>query len=104
MMENVKTADVVITNPTHIAVALKYDQAKMNAPKVVAKGLDEVALRIKALAIKHDIVIVENPPIAQSLYKKAQIDKEIPAELYEAVAKILSYVYNLKNKKNNKLL
>ncbi len=104
MMENVKTADVVITNPTHIAVALKYDQAKMNAPKVVAKGLNEVALRIKAIALKNDIIIVENPPIAQSLYKQAQIDKEIPIELYEAVAKILSYVYSLKNKKINKLL
>jgi flagellar biosynthetic protein FlhB len=103
MMENVKTADVVITNPTHIAVALKYDQSKMNAPKVVAKGLDEVALRIKEIAIKNDVVIVENPPLAQSLYKQAQIDKEIPIELYEAVAKILSYVYNLKNKKTNKL-
>jgi flagellar biosynthetic protein FlhB len=103
MMENVKTADVVITNPTHIAVALKYDQSKMNAPKVVAKGLDEVALRIKEIAIKNDVVIVENQPLAQSLYKQAQIDKEIPIELYEAVAKILSYVYNLKNKKTNKL-
>jgi flagellar biosynthetic protein FlhB len=103
MMENVKTADVVITNPTHIAVALKYDQSKMNAPKVVAKGLDEVALRIKEIAITNDVVIVENPPLAQSLYKQAQIDKEIPIELYEAVAKILSYVYNLKNKKTNKL-
>ncbi|MGC8502279.1 flagellar biosynthesis protein FlhB [Desulfurella sp.] len=104
MMENVKTADVVITNPTHIAVALKYDQSKMNAPKVVAKGLNEVAQRIKEIALKNDVVIVENPPIAQSLYKKAQIDKEIPVELYETIAKILSYVYNLKNKKNNKLL
>jgi len=104
MMENVKTADVVITNPTHVAVALKYDQSKMNAPKVVAKGLNEVALRIKELAIKNEVVIVENPPLAQSLYKQAQIDKEIPVELYEAVAKILSYVYNLKNKKTNKLL
>ncbi|OSS42589.1 Flagellar biosynthesis protein FlhB [Desulfurella amilsii] len=104
MMENVKTADVVITNPTHIAVALKYDQSKMNAPKVVAKGLDEVALRIKEIAIKNNVVIVENPPVAQSLYKQAQIDKEIPIELYETVAKILSYVYNLKNKKTNKLL
>ncbi|MGE4546557.1 MAG: flagellar biosynthesis protein FlhB [Desulfurella sp.] len=103
MMENVKTADVVITNPTHVAVALKYDQSKMNAPKVVAKGLDEVALRIKETAIKNEVVIVENPPLAQSLYKQAQIDKEIPIELYEAVAKILSYVYNLKNKKTNKL-
>lgn len=103
MMENVKTADVVITNPTHIAVALKYDQSKMNAPKVVAKGLDLVALRIKEIAIKNDVVVVENPPLAQSLYKQAQIDKEIPFELYEAVAKILSYVYNLKNKKINKL-
>ncbi|WP_291493756.1 flagellar biosynthesis protein FlhB [Desulfurella sp.] len=104
MMENVKTADVVITNPTHIAVALKYDQSKMNAPKVIAKGLNEVAQRIKEIALKNDIAIVENPPLAQSLYKKTQIDKEIPAELYEAVAKILSYVYNLKNKKTNKLL
>jgi len=104
MMENVKKADVVITNPTHIAVALKYDQTKMSAPKVVAKGLDEVALRIKAIALKYDIVIVENPPVAKSLYQQTQIDKEIPVELYEAVAKILSYVYSIKNKKINKLL
>ena len=98
MMEEVKKADVVITNPTHYAVALKYDSATMNAPKVIAKGMNLIAQKIKELAKKNDIPIVEKPELAQELYKKVSLDKEIPEELYKAVAEILAYVYRLKNK------
>jgi flagellar biosynthetic protein FlhB len=96
MMEAVPTADVVITNPTHYAVALKYEAGRMRAPKVVAKGVDEMALSIRALAGKHRISIVEAPPLARALYRHAQIDREIPVNLYAAVAQVLSYVYQLK--------
>ena len=98
MMEEVKKADVVITNPTHYAVALKYESSKMNAPKVVAKGINLIAKRIREIAEKHDIPIVERPELAKELYKKVPIDREIPHELYKAVAEILAYVYSLKNK------
>jgi len=98
MMEEVKKADVVITNPTHYAVALRYDATKMNAPKVVAKGINLIAQKIKEIAKENDIPIVERPELAQELYKKVPLDKEIPEELYRAVAEILAYVYRLKNK------
>jgi flagellar biosynthetic protein FlhB len=94
MMEAVPTADVVVMNPTHYAVALKY-QPGMRAPKVVAKGLDEMALSIRALAEKHRVAIVESPPLARALYRQAQVDQEIPMKLYAAVAQVLSYVYQL---------
>jgi flagellar biosynthetic protein FlhB len=96
MMQQIKTADVVITNPTHFAVALKYDQSKNSAPVVVAKGKDLVALRIKEEAKKYDIYIAENKILARSLYNTPEVDMEIPAELYEAVAEILAVVYRLK--------
>lgn len=95
MMEAVPTADVVVMNPTHYAVALKY-QPGMRAPTVVAKGLDEMALNIRALAGKHRIAIVEAPPLARALYRQAQVDQEIPVKLYAAVAQVLSYIYQLK--------
>ena len=95
MMEAVPTADVVVMNPTHYAVAMKY-QAGMRAPKVVAKGLDEMALAIRALAEKHRVAIVEAPPLARALYRQSQVDQEIPVKLYAAVAQVLSYVYQLK--------
>lgn len=95
-MEAVPTADVVVTNPTHFAVALKYEGGKMRAPKVVAKGVDEVALAIRDIAGKHRVSIVEAPPLARALYRHAQIDQEIPVKLYAAVAQVLSYVYQLK--------
>jgi len=98
MMANVPKADVIITNPTHYAVALQYDSASMPAPKVLAKGLDEVALRIRELATKNKIPIVRNAPLARILYDTTDIDDEIPVEHYQAVAKIIGYVYKLKGK------
>lgn len=95
MMEAVPGADVVVVNPTHYAVAMKY-QAGMRAPKVVAKGVDELALNIRALAERHRVAIVEAPPLARALYRQAQIDQEIPVKLYAAVAQVLSYVYQLR--------
>lgn len=95
MMEAVPGADVVVVNPTHYAVAMKY-QPGMRAPKVVAKGVDELALNIRALADKHRVAIVEAPPLARALYRQAQVDQEIPVKLYAAVAQVLSYVYQLR--------
>lgn len=96
MMANVQEADVVVTNPTHYAIALKYDSNTMNAPMVVGKGLDKVALRIRELAERHDIPIVRNPPMARILYDDAEMDAEIPLQYYKAVAEIIGYVYKLK--------
>ncbi len=96
MMEAVPKADVVIVNPTHYAVALKYEAGKMRAPRVVAKGVDELALSIRDVATKNRVSIVEAPPLARALYRHAQIDQEIPVKLYAAVAQVLSYVYQLK--------
>ncbi len=92
------TADVIITNPTHYSIALKYDQGNMRAPKVVAKGLDNIALKIREVAKEHNIPLFENPPLAQALYATVDIDKEIPAEHYKAVAEVISYVYRLRGK------
>lgn len=99
MMGSVPDADVVITNPTHYAVALKYEGATMNAPVLLAKGQDLVALKIREVAEEHDIPIVENPPLARALFASTKLDEEIPTEHYEAVAKVISYVYGLKGKK-----
>lgn len=96
MMAAVKTADVVVTNPTHIAVALKYDATKMAAPFVVAKGAGFVAERIRELARHHGVAVVENKFVARTLYKLVDIGKEIPANLYRAVAEILAFVYRAK--------
>jgi flagellar biosynthetic protein FlhB len=98
MMAKVTTADVVITNPTHLAVALKYDQARMSAPIVVAKGANLIAERIKEIARENGITIVENKPLAQVLYKMVDIMEAIPDNLYQAVAEILAYVYGIKRK------
>lgn len=98
MMAEVPQADVVITNPTHFAVALKYDEEKASAPYVVAKGVDYTAKKIREIAEKHDIVTVENKPLARSLYKMVDIGETIPEEFYQAVAEILAYVYQLENK------
>lgn len=97
MMTDVPTADVIVTNPTHIAVALKYD-ATMVSPKIVAKGAGEIAEKIKALAKEHRIPIVENKPLARTIYKTLKIGQQIPRELYAAVAEVLSYVFRLKKK------
>ncbi len=98
MMANVPKADVVITNPTHYAVALQYDAAKMAAPKLVAKGADEVAARIRELATKSKVPIIRNPPLARVLYDTTDLDEDIPLEHYQAVAKVIGYVYKLKGK------
>lgn len=103
MMKELPTADVVITNPTHFAVALKYDPMKSNAPVVIAKGMDNLAQRIKKIARENDIYIYEDKPLARLLYKHCEIGMEIPNELFEAVAKVLAFVYGLKNKTKKKL-
>lgn len=96
MMKEVPKADVVVTNPTHYAIALKYDQATMNAPKLIAKGQDLIAQKIRDLAVEHNIPIVQNPPLARALYAAVDIDQEVPPEHYKAVAEIIGYVYRLR--------
>ncbi len=93
MMQEIPDADVVITNPTHFAVALRYDKEKDNAPIVLAKGMNHLALKIKEIARLHDIQIIENPPLARELYKKCDINDIIPDNLYKAVAEVLAFVY-----------
>jgi flagellar biosynthetic protein FlhB len=95
MMTNVPDATVVITNPTHYAVALRYDQGETPAPLCVAKGIDEVAMRIRELAEEHDIPIVEDPPLARALFATAELDEEIPLDHFQAVAKVIGYVLAL---------
>jgi flagellar biosynthetic protein FlhB len=97
MMQEVPKATAVIVNPTHYAVAIRYDLDSMAAPKVVAKGKNYLALRIREKAIAHEVPIVENPPLAQALYKSVEIGQEIPPHLYRAVAEILAYIYRLMN-------
>lgn len=92
-LSEVKTADVVITNPTHFAVALRYDREKEIAPVVVAKGADFIAQRIREIAREHEVTIVENPPLARALYKAVEIGRMIPPEFFRAVAELLAYVY-----------
>lgn len=96
MMAEVPSADVVVTNPTHFAVALKYDTARMNAPVVVAKGMNLVAARIRELATEHGVQLVEMPPLARALHRHCELGEQIPAALYTAVAEVMAYVYQLK--------
>jgi flagellar biosynthetic protein FlhB len=96
MMEAVPQADVVITNPTHLAVALRFDAASMMAPAVVAKGSGHIAEKIKEIARNHQVPVIEDKPLAQTLFKMVEIGEFIPAELYRAVAEVLAYVYRLK--------
>lgn len=98
MIAEVPQADVIITNPTHFAVAVKYDSAASDAPLVIAKGKDLIAQRIKDVAKENKVPVVENKPLAQALYKSVDIGGKIPAELYKAVAEVLAYVYSLKGK------
>ncbi len=100
MMSKVPKADVVIVNPTHFAVALQYKSGDMNAPMVVAKGVDFLAQKIKEIAAINDVPIIENPPLARELYKFVDIDQEVPERLFKAVAEVLAYVYSLKKKSN----
>jgi flagellar biosynthetic protein FlhB len=96
MMQELPKADVLITNPSHFAVALRYDEGRMGAPRVIAKGMDELALQIRLVASSHRIPTVEAPPLARALYATTQIDREIPSALYVAVAQVLAYVFQLK--------
>lgn len=98
MMADVPKADVVLMNPTHYAVALRYDAASMSAPTVVAKGQDLLALRIRSVAEEHGVPVVENPPLTRSLYAAVDLGRTISSELYQAVAEVLAYVYKLKGK------
>jgi len=98
MMQAVPQADVIITNPTHYSIALKYDTATMDAPLCIAKGIDEVAMRIREVAKEHDIVLYENVPLARALYDSVDIDESIPPEHFKAVAEVISYVFKLKGK------
>ena len=99
MMLDVPTADVIVTNPTHISIALKYDPETMISPQVIAKGADHIALRIRKMAKEHDIPIVENVPLARSIYKTVKVGNGVPRGIYKAVAEILSFVYKLKKSK-----
>jgi flagellar biosynthetic protein FlhB len=96
MMQAVPTADVVITNPTHYAIALKYESATMTAPKLVAKGADLVAKRIRDIALENNVPLLENPPLARALYAKVEIDQEIPPAYYKPVAEVIGYVMKLR--------
>ncbi len=96
MMADVPKADVIVTNPTHYSVALQYDDKKMNAPRVLAKGAGEIALRIRELGAEHRIPVLEAPPLARALFRHAEIGEHIPATLYAAVAEVLAWVYQLR--------
>jgi len=98
MMQEIPEADVVITNPTHFAVALRYDKDKEGAPRVLAKGADFLALKIKEIARNYNVQIVENPPLARELYKKCDLDDIIPEDLYKVVAEVLAFVYKTSKK------
>jgi flagellar biosynthetic protein FlhB len=95
MMRRVPEADVVITNPTHLAIALKYDEGQMAAPEVVAKGERLIAERIRRLAAEHGVPVVENRPLAQAMYKAVEVGAQIPWQFYEAVAEVLAMVYGI---------
>ena len=99
MMQNIPSADVVVTNPTHYAVALRYDSTKERAPRVLAKGVDFLAQRIKDIAKEHEIPIIENPPLARALYKDVDIDKEIPETLYQAMVEVLIKVQQINDER-----
>lgn len=102
MMDAVPDADFVVTNPTHIACALKYDQKTMESPRLVAKGTELFAKKIKEIAQLHGVPVIENPPVARAIFRFVEIDREIPPDLYKAVAEILIFVYNHKKKKTQK--
>lgn len=98
MMSSVPDADVVVTNPTHYAVALKYDSQKDSAPRVLAKGVDFMALKIREIAEENDIPIVENPTLARALFAQVEVDQVIPGDFYKAIAELFTFVYKLKGK------
>jgi flagellar biosynthetic protein FlhB len=96
MLAAVPTADLVVMNPTHYAVALKYEEGSMGAPRVVAKGLDLLAFKIRDIATENRVPVLEAPPLARALYAHTELDQEVPVKLYSAVAQVLAYVYQLK--------
>lgn len=96
MMSRVPEADVIVTNPTHYAVALRYDESRMSAPRVVARGVDAVAERIRAVAAEHRVPLLETPPLARALYRHVDLDREIPVGLYTAVAEVLAWAFRLR--------
>jgi flagellar biosynthetic protein FlhB len=98
MMQEVPKADVVITNPTHLAIALRYNPGSMTAPVVVAKGEGLIAVRIKEIATENDVALVENKPLARTLYQTVEIGAMIPEDLFQAVAEVLAFVYRLKQR------
>lgn len=98
MMAAVPDADVVITNPTHYAIALRYDPQKMAAPRVIAKGVDELARKIREVAGDNDVPIVENPPLARALFASAEVDEEVPEAHYRAVAEVISYIWRIRGR------
>ena len=98
MMQDIPKADVVITNPTHFAVAVQYDQSKYPAPVIVAKGADHLAKKIKEIAKENKIEIVENKPLARTLYANVEVGEMIPPEMYKAVAEVLAFVYHAQGK------
>ncbi|HEV8392596.1 MAG TPA: flagellar biosynthesis protein FlhB [Dongiaceae bacterium] len=99
MMAQVPQSDVVVTNPTHYAVALKYDPGSMGAPKMMAKGVDKVAQKIREIAREHGIPVVENPPLARGLFAAVDVDQEVTPEFYKAVAEVISYIFKLKRRR-----
>ena len=100
MMDSVPEADFVVTNPLHVACALKYKQEEMASPMLIAKGTELIAKKIIKIAREHRVPVIENPPVARALYKMVDLNQQIPPELYKAVAEILLFVYNLKKNKN----
>jgi flagellar biosynthetic protein FlhB len=96
MMQAVPKADIVVMNPTHYAVALKYDEKAIGAPRVVAKGTDRLALRIRDLAAESGVPVLQAPPLARALYAHVELDAEVPAQLFAAVAQVLAWVYQLR--------
>jgi len=102
MMQNVPKATVVVMNPTHYAVALRYEAGETAAPECVAKGLDSLALKIREVAESHNIPVVENPPLARALYASVEIDETIPREHYEAVAKVIGFIMQAKKRRQTR--
>ena len=93
----VPRADVIVTNPQHVSIAIAYDPETMRAPMVVAKGLDHLALRIRQLAYRHEVPVVERPPLARALHREVEVNRPIPASFYRAVAEVLAYVQRINN-------
>ena len=102
MIQDAKDATVIITNPTHISIAIRYEREKDSTPIVVAKGADVLAMKIREIAKEHDIPIIENVPLARLIYREVEVDQEIPEEMYQAVAEVLVAVYKIKNRYKKK--